>query len=126
MDKEKIYQDAFSTYGIDLQLNMAIEEMAELTQALSKLIRYRNTASASVEGMKKGESQYLVGKNIIEEVADVEIMLEQIKHIFVIDSEVKSIKNKKLERLVERIKQDDYKVERRAKLIEDAMVIEER
>lgn len=52
-------------YGYDNQRNILIEEMAELTQVLMK-------------GTRIGGFDY---EHIREEIADVEIMLYQIKHI---------------------------------------------
>jgi len=67
-------------YGRQAQTLKCIEEMAELTQALLK-----NT-------------------NIAEEIADVEIMLEQIKYLYFIDNEeVGKIKDYKINRTLERI-----------------------
>lgn len=59
----EVLQTALDTYGIDKQLDIAIEEMAELTKAIIKHRRY-----ASFETYE----------NFCEEVADVAIMLEQI------------------------------------------------
>ena len=66
---------------------ISIEEMSELMKAITKHIRDPNA-----EGVKD---------SIVEEVADVEIMLEQIKTIFYIGSTVDSKKEEKLSRLRE-------------------------
>ena len=58
-----ICKKAVNTFGSDVQEMMFIEEVGELVQALSKKRR----------GFE--------GANIAEEIADVEIMLEQLKHI---------------------------------------------
>lgn len=55
--------DAIETFGIDKQLDIAIEEMSELTKAIIKHRRY-----ASKETYE----------NLCEETADVAIMIEQI------------------------------------------------
>lgn len=70
--EEVTFQAAFERFGEPHQLLVAFEEMAELTKAISKAIRY------SREGHKTA---------ITEEIADVEIMLEQVKMIFDIDDE---------------------------------------
>jgi NTP pyrophosphatase (non-canonical NTP hydrolase) len=70
--EEVTFQAAFERFGEPHQLLVAFEEMAELTKAISKAIRY------SREGHKTA---------ITEEIADVEIMLEQVKMIFGIDDE---------------------------------------
>lgn len=71
-------------YGYPAQSNQLIEECAELIQAINKYRRYGNTESL---------------KNYIEEIADVEIMLEQIKHLLnVKDDEIEGVKLYKLKR----------------------------
>ena len=78
-NNKTIYKKAIETYGEIPQIDVAIEEMAELTQALSKY--------------KRGKQH-----NVEEEIADVSIMLEQLKIIFD-NKKVKKIKNKKIKRL---------------------------
>lgn len=80
---DEIYQQAIAKYGKEAQLKMVIEEMAELTQAICKSFRGKNNLD-----------------NLIEEIADVEIMLAQLKIIYEIDeSEVETWKGLKLFRL---------------------------
>ena len=78
-------------YGLDAQLDMLQEECAELIQAVSKYKRTRVT-------------------NIVEEMADVFIMLDQI--IYLLNKEVASVDveefialwmEKKIRRQLERI-----------------------
>lgn len=72
-------------FGTDKQLVVAIEEMAELIQQLSKFI---------IEHPNRSR------KNIIEEYTDVLLMLAQVKIIFDIqDSEIENVQNLKLNRL---------------------------
>lgn len=80
------YSVAVRTYGKQSQLIMAMEEMAELTKELSKNIRGAKNTSA-----------------ISEEMADVEIMLEQLKIIFGNRSEVDRVRCEKLDRLIVRL-----------------------
>ena len=85
-----IYSKAIEHFGKDKQLFQTCEECAELIQAISKATRY------------EGESYIL---NVAEEVADVEVMLEQVKRIFdlkpgIID-EYKRMKLKRLERYID-------------------------
>lgn len=79
IDKEKIYQEAIDLWGINSQMIKTIEEMSELTSELCH------------ELYDKGSIE-----SIIEELADVEIMIEQMKAIF---PSVEAIKNEKLKRL---------------------------
>lgn len=65
-------------YGYEAQSLQLVEECAELIQAVSK---YRRVAA-------KGEDEKLIALgNLIEEIADVEIMLEQIKYLLKIPEE---------------------------------------
>ena len=84
---KSILEKAIATYGPDMQHNVAIEEMSELIKELCKNKRNeRNT------------------HKIAEEIADVEIMLEQLKMIHDIEPLVEVIKKKKIQRLDKRIK----------------------
>ena len=88
-----LYKKAIQKWGKESQINMAIEECAELIVALSK--RFRNRNGSTVD-------------DVIGEMVDVEIMLEQLKLIF--DEGVFGVftfeifKNKKLEKLKELLK----------------------
>ncbi len=77
-----ILKSAIDKYGVDMQLNVAIEELSELTKELCKYKRgYKNQ------------------NEIAEEIADVYITLKQCEIIFVNHYEVVSWINKKIERL---------------------------
>lgn len=69
----KILEDAINTWGAKAQIVKAMEEMAELIQALSRrlLCMYLNApgGNAALE-------------NVREEMADVNIMLNQLELIF--------------------------------------------
>lgn len=80
MTEFEILRAAINTFGEKSQEGVAIEECAELIQALSHKHRGREN-------------------NIAEEIADVEIMLEQLKIINDCRDEVKKIHKQKIERL---------------------------
>lgn len=87
-EKAKIYQEALNQWGGDAQINMAIEEMAELISALQ---HYRR---------EKTWGHLATINDIADEVADVEIMMEQLRFMFGIDSlHLFQIKEKKLNRV---------------------------
>lgn len=89
-EKAKIYQEALNQWGMDAQINMAIEEMAELISALE---HYRR--------LKKW-GHHATAEDVADEVADVEIMMEQLKFMFGFDSlYLFQIKEKKLARVKE-------------------------
>ncbi|MBW2969444.1 hypothetical protein KY314_05030 [Candidatus Woesearchaeota archaeon] len=83
-----LYRTALELWGSKFQIMMLFEEIGELQQAISKYGRGKCTAL-----------------NIAEEIADVEIMLEQMKILFVIDSQTEKAKEKKLLKL-EELEQD--------------------
>lgn len=81
-----ICRAALDTYGAEAQIMMVFEEMAELQKELCKNTRgSRNTV------------------DIAEEIADVEIMLAQMKLLFDIVKETEDWKAVKLARLKRRL-----------------------
>ena len=91
-----ILRSAIRHYGSNTQIDVAIEEMAELTQALVKCKRYAE--DKDFERFRQ---------NVVEEIADVEIMINQLFIIFDIScGEVLDIQNEKLSRLRKRIEED--------------------
>lgn len=95
--KNQTIAQAVETFGSDHQLDLAIEEMSELTKALLKHRRAMKQPEAWDHERTKS--------NIVEEIADVEIMIEQLKLIFNCFSSVNKQKEFKLNRLAERIEQ---------------------
>lgn len=67
-------QQICTHYGIDSQKGILTEECAELIQAVSKLTR----AEQSGKVFDKTEAML----NLVEEMADVTIMIEQILHAY--------------------------------------------
>lgn len=82
-ERSKIYKDARTLWGDMSQVLMAVEEFSELNHAL---LKYMRGLAKTVE--------------VWEELADAEIMLEQMKEIFGFNNK---IKGDKLQRLRERI-----------------------
>jgi hypothetical protein len=82
MEFTDICRATVKKFGEGVQLAMVFEEMAELQKELCKDLR------------GKGDWNY-----IAEEVADVEIMLGQVKEMFKIHDDVEGWKIKKLARL---------------------------
>lgn len=88
MNNRDVYINAINAYGTDEQIRMIYEEMCELGVALSKY--HRNPGMETV-------------RDVQEEIADVQIMLEQAKEMFG-RIEVEAFVQKKTERLRERLK----------------------
>ena len=85
-ERVKIYADALDTFGLNIQLVLALEELAEVQKEICKALR-------------GGANIY----HLAEEVADATIMLEQIRQVFAINEEVCKIMDEKVLRLRYRI-----------------------
>ena len=93
MKQRELYKLALEKWGTNFQLIMVIEEMAELTKCLAKTLRNQG-------------SNY---NEIAEEIADVEIMLAQLRVVLPFDLEkfVQRWKRIKKYRLLKLIKQQE-------------------
>ena len=80
-------------YGKEPQMGVAQEECAELIQALSKIRRKGETAKTRA--------------NLIEEIADVNIMCAQLEELFGVRASVAWRMHQKLKRQLERIAEGD-------------------
>ena len=80
-------------YGKEPQMGVAQEECAELIQAISKVRR-------------KGETRETLN-NLIEEIADVNIMCAQLEELFGVRASVALRMHQKLDRQLERIMEGD-------------------
>lgn len=97
--EQKIQYIAYH-YGYEPQSRQLIEEMAELTVALNKAWRKTFDTVDKLPNMDDEE-------RIEEEIADVEIMLSQIKYLLGVgDVELSQIIESKLDRQIERINQE--------------------
>lgn len=82
-------------YGLGNQLSQLQEECAELIQASSKFMR---------SDIGKNPE---VAKNIIEEIADVQLMLTQVKYLMKIpESSINDVMESKCIRQLKRIKEE--------------------
>lgn len=86
MIDNEILVEAIDRYGTEAQLMMVLEEMSELQKEICKWFRGKRDRDA-----------------MADEVADVEIMLEQVKIIFDLHSEVNEHIDRKIERLQYRL-----------------------
>ena len=92
MNRTEILQEAIKKYGVNNQCDVCIEKMSELTKELLKLRRESTQA-----GFQKRR------ENIKEEIADVQIMLDQMRIIFGDTFEQEEFK---VNRLKERLERD--------------------
>lgn len=84
---KQIYAEAVECWGVYAQFIQALEELAELSSAITHMLR------------DKGDLQ-----NLAEEIADVEIMVEQLKYIMG-EQLIEGIKESKLHALSIKIKE---------------------
>lgn len=79
-------------YGLMQQIDICIEELAEL---IKELVKFKRNSELSYDSCVE---------TIVEEYADVQIMLEQIKYLFnitddIIDTEITNKVNRQLHRI---------------------------
>lgn len=86
INETEVLQRALDTYGSSMQIVVMMEEMSELQKELCKYLRGKYSSA-----------------NIAEEIADVEIMLEQMKMLFCCTDDVRNERRRKVERLKERL-----------------------
>lgn len=75
-------------YGTKKQQDIAIEELAELQKAI---IKYRREPSDKTK------------EAVIEEIADVQVMLEQLKIIYSCRTKIDAIMDAKIDRQIKRV-----------------------
>lgn len=92
-ERRCVYKKAIQHYGSLLQTTVAIEELAELQKELCKILR--------------NPSHITNYANLAEELADVTIMLEQIREIYNVNAEVCAYMDYKVARLDDRIREDE-------------------
>lgn len=86
------YRQILEHWGLDKQINQVSEECAELIIALNKWRRASPDKKPDI-------------RTVAEEIADVQIMLEQMKEAFQCDFLVESLIEQKLERTLKRMNQ---------------------
>ena len=89
--EKDLYERNIQYHGIEQETTIAMEECSELIQAISKCKRYGCT------------DKYR--ENLIEEIADVLIIINELQLIYDIsDNDIENIKNTKMDRMDYRIK----------------------
>ncbi len=79
MEYKKQLQSIIDHHGKEAQIRQTIEEMSELTQALCKADRYKD--GDTIERMNRLNA-------IIDEIADVQIMLDQLRIVYACEMDV--------------------------------------
>lgn len=87
--RKEVYMEAIRKHGITSQVWKFIEEVGELQEAISKYRSCRDDA-----------------EHVAEEIADVTIMLEQLRIIFGVNDLVCGYMDSKVERLKEKLEEN--------------------
>jgi NTP pyrophosphatase (non-canonical NTP hydrolase) len=100
-ERQSIYEKVTRYYSTDKQIDVAIEELSELIKVLAKRNRYEQFIDFE--------------RDLIDECADVLVMVEQIIFLFDIHQPIQNRIDFKLDRLLKRIIQDKIKNTKRDK-----------
>lgn len=96
----RINNETMDRYGIKMQSLVAMEELAELQKAISKLVRNSEEKTKSLEF--KG-----LRHNLIEEMADVIICMDQLKEYYNINhAEIQGVIASKQARQAKRLEEE--------------------
>ena len=87
-DRESKLLYLINHYGTRIQQDIAIEELSELQKSI---IKYRREPSDKTK------------ESVVEEIADVQVMLEQLKMIFSCRTKIDEIMDAKIDRQIKRI-----------------------
>ncbi len=93
-EEEKLYRSLLMIYGERNQRRQTIEECSELIKALCKYDRYY---------CDERFDKKILRLDIISEMADVEIMLDQLKMMLSQNGDFERAKEQKLKRQMERV-----------------------
>lgn len=88
------------TYGYDAQSRQLIEECAELTQAINKVWRLEQVKNRTVT---QDIDLSFAKEHLVEELADVQIMIEQMVYMLNCEYDFNNEKLRKIKRQLERM-----------------------
>lgn len=99
MTREEKIEYIAQHYGTGKQTQQCVEEMAEFIQAACKVSRSKTDEELGKRGL-----------NLLEELADVEIMVQQLKLLYLTSDKLKEVydatMDEKLDRQLQRIKEE--------------------
>ncbi len=99
-ERLKIYDEATNLWGLVAQYDQCVEEMAEMIVAINK---YKRKVL-----YKEYQNDDKVIKNLVEEIADVSICLEQMKHFFK-DYKIDEVIEQKMQKFLKEIEEQKKK-----------------
>ena len=85
--RKLVYEKAIDHYGVDCQIWKAVEEMSELTKELAKTQTSTDTDR----------------DRLVDEIADVTVMVEQLSLIIDANEDVRNRMDYKIQRLAQRM-----------------------
>lgn len=103
-EKFDIYKEAVKQYGIDAQEDMLLEEMSEVQKAILKhrrAVKYGQTKDKPIS--------YFIN-NIIEELADVTLMINQLLTVYDHDGKFNEYYDQKIARITEKLNETETKI----------------
>ena len=104
MDLERKLLKIAARYGMTAQTDLLIEEMSELAKAL---LKYRRAINSAYQPRAKPQTEEELIHSIAEEIADVEIVLQQIKYwYFISPTQLNNIKEEKVNRTLALMKKE--------------------
>lgn len=95
--RKAVYESAIEQNGTQLQMIVAVEELSEAQKEICKYLR----GNGNID-------------HLAEEIADATIMLEQLRHIFKINSLVAVYMDEKVQRLAQRLERGSTNGENRS------------
>lgn len=94
-------------YGLDVQARQLIEEMAELTQAITHLWRIQGGDRTIYDPDEVADPYGAQLDRIVEEMADVDILIKQLRYLLCISKGLwKEYRRYKTERQLRRIEEE--------------------
>ena len=96
-NKQNFYKDLVNYFGERNQLIIAIEELSELQKEICKILREKDKSRIGLN-------------SLIEEIADVKVMIEQLEFIFNCKDDVEFMMNQKLERTNKRYLKKNFEI----------------
>lgn len=85
-------------FGLEGQMQQLIEEMAELTQAICKHFRINGHGQPVRSSLTKRD----VEENLIEEIADVKLVLDQVIYLMDCGNAIQEVMKEKIQRIGEK------------------------
>lgn len=111
-ERDTVFKRCICEYGMQPQVDMCIEEMSELTKALLKWRRRgSHVKGENVVPVNDGKTLAQTRGDIIDELADVSIMVRQMEIMFEAEEEVQERIDFKVNRQIGRLEGKNEKGE---------------